>query len=266
MLAMTLANSNAFPMESLMVPRTLMLWAESEKESINKRKVKVLFIGWFFTAFNSNSNNSQSLILLDFHHRGGKVFRKERRAILLSLRVLRLLRALCVKLIFNFSLESSATTSTASVLEVFAQFFGFFFHNRNILFTGNFCPFGRRHNFFGRLRIHHNFRAQKCSSIYVQLQNQSGKTCIFPRAIAHWNLWREPGRNLNFFWNFNQIHRILNFGGIGIYFGIFFFILPFAILFWTCHTEIIRIDFLHGCCFENDILSDLLRLFGYLPI
>src|SRR5690554_4670307 len=102
MLAMTLANSNGFPMESLIVPLTLMLWAESEKERINNRKVKVLFIGWFFTAFDSNFNNSQSLILLVFSRRGRNVFRRERREIIISLRALRLLRALCVKLIFDF--------------------------------------------------------------------------------------------------------------------------------------------------------------------
>src|SRR5690554_5960580 len=64
---MTLANSNGLPMESLIVPLTLMLWAEREKESINKRKVKVLFMFECLTADDSNFNNSESIISLNFH-------------------------------------------------------------------------------------------------------------------------------------------------------------------------------------------------------
>src|SRR5690554_2034541 len=102
MLAMTLANSNGFPMESLIVPLTLMLWAESDREKINKKKVKVLFI------FSILLFSTVILITLKFKsciffsRRGRKVFRRERREILLSLCALRLLRELCVKLIFEF--------------------------------------------------------------------------------------------------------------------------------------------------------------------
>src|SRR5690606_22362117 len=44
MLAITFANSKGLPIVSFMVPRTFMVWAEREREKINKRKGSVLYI------------------------------------------------------------------------------------------------------------------------------------------------------------------------------------------------------------------------------